>query len=128
MKIIQQPFAGRTDVDTVIKGGEQTIVRVVDDPACSVQAGKEARRPSAAPHHGALISGQQSRALGQLVRAKEVASDRTGEKILSIVLRTPREKSGYQPRPFWELRRAPRALSGRSSDRHTAQDSRRPKR
>lgn len=58
----------------------------LEDPPGPVEPGEEGRAPAAPPDPEALACRQLLRPLRQVLRAEELAPDRTGEKILAAGL------------------------------------------
>jgi len=81
--VVQQPFAGRTDVAAPVRGGGEPGVDVLEDPPGAVEPGEERRAPAASPDPEALAGWQLLRPLRQVLSAEELAPDRTSEEILA---------------------------------------------
>ena len=83
--VVEQPLAGGADVDAAIGGGGEPGLRIVQDPAGPVQPGEQRGTPAGGPGGEPLALGQVLRALGQVLRAEQLAADRSREEGLGCV-------------------------------------------
>lgn len=80
---------------------------------------------SSSPNDGSLAFSECSCPLGELIRAEELAANRTGDEIVAIISGEPGQDAGEDARP--RCRRSgefgTRSSSGNFSRRHTARYS-----
>jgi hypothetical protein len=82
VRIVQQPFSGGTDVDVVVGGGRQAVVRVLEDPAGLVQADEQAGAAAGGLGDDPLSARQGAGPVAQVLGAEQLAADRAGEKLV----------------------------------------------
>jgi hypothetical protein len=83
--VVEQPFAGRSDIGSLVGRGRQARVRAFEETAGSVEPGQ--KRGAAAGLRGgqSLAPGDFAGALGQVLRPQELAVDRAGEEVLACL-------------------------------------------
>ena len=88
--IVEQPLPRRSDVAPGSRSVGQAPVRILDDLARCAQALEQPRRTvTARVTFQLLCTRDSSRALGEMIRAKQLAPDRAGIYVFSALRRTP---------------------------------------
>jgi hypothetical protein len=89
VEVVEQPFARRTDVNTIMRRPGKSLVGIGQDDARGVEAVEEPRTVPAAPSSlGALSLGERTRSLREVIGAKQLAANGPCVEILACLRRS----------------------------------------
>ena len=97
VKVVEQPFAGGTDVHATVGGGGEPRVRLLEDAPGAVEAVEERGPPPGAfPPVQPLPRGEGLGPLAEMFGAEQLATNGAGEQVLPGV-GTACDEAGGEP-------------------------------